>query len=218
MNRKELLNPLKRYEWMDVEFKESRNRAQRAAYETVSALANTADERPARAGLAGRTPRRSPAGRGRKLGQELLRPVVDRLRYRLTGHVEARRDANRQEQPRSDHVRDGHADMVADQVERTAATPAGRRQPLTELSATHRRIVERCEVPRRLAKLMNALGATNRGHFKKRHLDALIRAGIVTMTNPDNPRAPAQRYVLTAAGLALRAARTRKDQEDEGAE
>ncbi len=63
---------------------------------------------------------------------------------------------------------------------------------------------------------MNALGATNRGHFKKRHLDPLIRAGIVTMTNPENPRAPGQRYVLTAAGLALRAARTRKGQEDEG--
>ena len=193
--------------------------------------------------------------------QELLRPVVDGLRYRLTGHVEARRDAYRQGQSRSDHVRDGHADMVADQVERTpgsgdmstahvrsrnndmstvhrrdmstahtgdrrqmstahvertAGTPTGRSEPLTELSATHRRIVERCEVPRRLAELMNALGATNRGHFKKRHLDPLMRAGIVTMTNPENPRAPGQRYVLTAAGLALRAARTRKGQEDEG--
>lgn len=192
--------------------------------------------------------------------QELLRPVVDGLRYRLTEHVEARRDAYRRGQSRSDHVRGGHTDMVADRteptpgsgdmstahvrsrnngmstahrrdmstahveerrhmstahVERTAETPAGRHEPLTELSATHRRIVERCEVPRRLAELMNALGATNRGHFKKRHLDPLIRAGIVTMTNPENPRAPGQRYVLTAAGLALRAARTRKGQEDE---
>ena len=203
------------------------------------------------------------------VAQELLRPVVDGLRYRLTGHVEARRDAHRQGQSRSDHVRDGHADMVADQdertpgsgdmstahvrsrnndmstahrqdmstahrqdmstahaedrrnmstahVERTAETPAGRHEPLTKLSATHRRILERCEVPCRLAELMNALGAINRGHFKKRHLDPLIRAGIVTMTNPENPRAPGQRYVLTAAGLALRAARSRKGQEDEG--
>ncbi len=113
------------------------------------------------------------------------------------------------------HVED-RRDMSTAHVERLAERPADRPEPLTELSAPHRGIVERCEVPRRLAELMDALGATNRGHFKKRHLDPLIRAGIVTMTNPENPRAPGQRYVLTAAGLALRAARTRKGQEDEG--
>ena len=119
-------------------------------------------------------------------------------RHMSTAHVEDRRN------------------MSTAHVERMAETPAGRPEPLTRLSATHRRIVERCEVPRRLAELMDALGATNRGHFKKRHLDPLIRAGIVTMTNPENPRAPGQRYVLTAAGLALRAARTRNGREDEG--
>ena len=33
----------------------------------------------------------------------------------------------------------------------------------------------------------------------------LVRAGIVTMTNPEKPRAVNQRYVLTDAGVALRA-------------
>ena len=62
---------------------------------------------------------------------------------------------------------------------------------------------------------MNTLGVTHRGYFKKRHLDPLIRAGIVTMTNPENPRVAGQRYVLTAAGVALRANRIGKGREDE---
>lgn len=53
---------------------------------------------------------------------------------------------------------------------------------------------------------MTALGAVNRVHFKKRHLDPLLQTGIARMTNPENPRAPNQRYVLTGAGAAIKAA------------
>ena len=42
MTRSELIGRLKKYEWSDVEFKEARNAAPKAAYETVSAFANTA--------------------------------------------------------------------------------------------------------------------------------------------------------------------------------
>ena len=42
MTRDEIFEQLKKYEWSDVEFKEARNAAPRAAYETVSAFANTA--------------------------------------------------------------------------------------------------------------------------------------------------------------------------------
>ena len=108
------------------------------------------------------------------------------------------------------HVAPGSGDMSTAHGRR--ASDARPDEPLTEPSAFQWRIIERCDAPRRLAELMDALGVVNRGYFKKRHLDPLIRAGLVAMTNPANPRAAGQRYVLTEAGAALEAARlgTRK--------
>ena len=42
MTRDEIIGRLEKYEWSDTEFKEARNAAPKAAYETVSAFANTA--------------------------------------------------------------------------------------------------------------------------------------------------------------------------------
>ena len=80
-------------------------------------------------------------------------------------------------------------------------------EPLTELSATHRKIVALCDVPRRLTEIMVALGVTGRNHFKKRHLEPLVRGGVLRMTHPDRPRHPDQAYVLTGAGAALKGRR-----------
>ena len=76
-----------------------------------------------------------------------------------------------------------------------------------ELSATHRAIMDRCDVPRRLTEIMAALDVANRGHFKKHYLDPSIRGGIVAMTHPDRPNHPDQAYVPTDAGAALKARR-----------
>ena len=111
------------------------------------------------------------------------------------------------------HVAPGSGDMST--AHGRGASDARRDEPLTEPSAFQWRIVERCDAPRRLTELMDALGVANRGYFKKRHLDPLIRAGLVAMTNPANPRASGQRYVLTEAGAALKAARRGRDREDE---
>ena len=111
------------------------------------------------------------------------------------------------------HVARGSGDMSTAHGRR--ASDARRDEPLTEPSAFQWRIVERCDAPRRLAELMDALGVAHRGYFKKRHLDPLIRAGLVAMTNPANPRASGQRYVLTEAGAALKAARRGRDREGE---
>ena len=109
------------------------------------------------------------------------------------------------------HVAPGSGHMSTAHGRR--ASDARRDEPRTEPSALQWRIIERCDAPRRLAELMDALGVVNRGYFKKRHLDPLIRAGLVAMTNPANPRASGQRYVLTEAGAALEAARLGKDPE-----
>jgi len=42
MNRDELMERLKGYEWNDIEFKEAQREVPNSAYETVSAFANTA--------------------------------------------------------------------------------------------------------------------------------------------------------------------------------
>ena len=49
----------------------------------------------------------------------------------------------------------------------------------------------------------------------RRDLQPLLDAGILRMTNPENPRASNQRYVLTEAGAEIRARRLpRKDAGD----
>ena len=50
------------------------------------------------------------------------------------------------------------------------------------------------------SELMPAAGQTNRTRFKRNYLDLLIGMGVVTMTDPDSPNSPQQRYVLTEAG------------------
>lgn len=89
-------------------------------------------------------------------------------------------------------------------------------KPLAGLSPIQRQIVASCDVPRSLAELMDNLGAVNRGHFKKRHLDPLIDDGLIVMTNPAKPRARGQRYILTAAGVRLRAFHMTAEQEGGG--
>ena len=70
------------------------------------------------------------------------------------------------------------------------------------LTARQRAIVEACVVPRSLAELMERAGVSHRSHFRRKHLKPLLEAGLVRMTNPGNPRAPNQKYVLTDAGAA----------------
>ena len=71
------------------------------------------------------------------------------------------------------------------------------------LTARQRAIVEACDVPRSLKELMERAGVSHRSHFRRKHLKPLLEAGLVRMTNPDSPRAPNQRYVVTGARLTV---------------
>lgn len=99
----------------------------------------------------------------------------------------------------SDQVRERRADLV---------TPAVTMSSLTDIQG---RIVDACDVPRSLAELMDRAGAAHRTHFRRAHLQPLLDAGIVRMTNPERPRAANQRYVLTEAGATRRAERLRRE-------
>ena len=174
--------------------------------------------------------------------QGLLRPLEKGIRYGLAEHLQARFDTRTPGLSSGDHVGDDSRELLTDQagpkhtgaddmstahvesrpsdmstahLGRTTDTPAGPDGPLNNLSATQWRIVEYCEVPRLLTEIMDMIGVTNRGYFKKQYVDPLIRARVVTMTNPDNPRATGQRYVLTETGVALKATRIGTGWEDE---
>lgn len=91
----------------------------------------------------------------------------------------------------SDHGDQVRSDMDSDQVG-------------LQLSARQRAIVAACDVPRSLAELMERASVSHRSHFRAKHLKPLLEAGLVRMTNPGNPRAPNQRYVLTDVGAAVK--------------
>ena len=82
---------------------------------------------------------------------------------------------------------------------------------LTELSANQRKIIEICDIPRSLTAIMDALGVAGRGYFKRRHLDPLLRGGVLRMTHPDQPKHPNQAYVLTDAGAKLKSGDVNED-------
>ena len=84
-------------------------------------------------------------------------------------------------------------------------------EPLTELSANQRKIIEICDIPRSLTAIMDALGVAGRGYFKRRHLDPLLRGGVLRMTHPDQPKHPNQAYVLTDAGAKLKSGDVNED-------
>ena len=96
--------------------------------------------------------------------------------------------------------------MVSDQVTKSALEPTETdpQPPDSDLTAAQGRIVDARETPRSLAELLELEGATHRTIFRRTHLQPLLDAGIVRMTNPENPRAANQRYVLTEAGAAIR--------------
>ena len=154
----------------------------------------------------------------RLAAQKLIEPVEVDGRYALAEHLRERpgrpdSGADRADAPGSSSVTDQPDAPAPNLVTDQAGRPQGnlvtaQAEPLAELSETHRKIVALCDAPRRLTEIMAALGVTGRNHFRKRHLDPLVRAGVLRMTHPDRPRHPDQAYVLTDAGAALKGRRT----------
>ena len=107
-------------------------------------------------------------------------------------------DDDRSADPTSADMGGDHGDHVGGDLDSDQVDHAD--QVAMRLTARQRAIVEACEVPRSLAELMERAGVSHRSHFRRKHLKPLLEAGIVRMTNPGNPRAPNQRYVLAGVG------------------
>lgn len=95
------------------------------------------------------------------------------------------------------------------QVTDQATEQAGFGQPqlvqsLVQLSAIQWQIVAFADVPRSITELIGHTGHKQRAFFKRQHLEPLLGGGILQMTVPDKPTSPAQRYVLTDAGVQLK--------------
>ena len=183
MEREELIERLKGYEWTGVEFKEARRAVPKDAYETVSAFANTeggerftlAEHLRERLGRTGQG--------GDQVGSERTDLFTDQVDTPTPRLVSDQADAPVPNLA-TDQTTPEAPDLSSAQVE-----------PLSELSTTQWKTLEYCGVPRRMTEIMDALGAASQGRF----------TGIVAMTNPENPRASNQRYVATDAGADLKA-------------
>lgn len=159
--------------------------------------------------------------------QGLLQPPETGDVYRLAGHLRGEGDALAED--RSEAQPSGASDgrqIATDSEARTDTeiAPGGEvganeesdqgdqvdpnmasDHVLVRLTKRQRAIVDACDVPRSLAELMERAGVSHRSHFRSKHLKPLLNAGVVRMTNPENPRAPNQKYVLTDAGAGLKA-------------
>jgi len=124
----------------------------------------------------------------------------------LAGHLGRRRGPAYQASEQADARQESLSTVQVHEPSRNLFTAqAEPAEPLTELSPTHRKIVNICDAPRSLTEIMDALGVAGRGYFKRRHLDPLLRGGVIRMVHPERPNHPHQAYVLTGAGAALKA-------------
>jgi len=48
--------------------------------------------------------------------------------------------------------------------------------------------------------IQDAVGLSDREHFRKTYLGPALQLGLIEMTQPDKPNSRSQRYRLTAAG------------------
>lgn len=67
-------------------------------------------------------------------------------------------------------------------------------QVKVKLSDRQKDIINFCSVPRSSAEIMARIGITNQSKNRASHIQPLVEAGYLEMTNPDNPSASNQKY------------------------
>lgn len=139
-----------------------------------------------------------------------------RTTFVLADHLRDRFPAADAENLTSNQKLGGDENSASDTEQVTEQVAQGTTEQVTalrELSSAQWGIIEHADVPRSFAELMKAAGYTQRPHFKSAHLDPLIAGGVLRMTVPDKPRSSKQQYVLTPAGLSLKALRLERKAE-----
>ena len=155
--------------------------------------------------------------------QVLLQPIEPGLRYNIAEHLQDRFALADDKNLVTDQVVVERTDLVTAQAAKTSSgsDQVGRETKdlvtdqvsvLKTLSTIQWSLVMLCEAPRGMIELMEELGVTHRTFFRRKHLRPLLEGGVIQMTNPDNPQASNQKYVLTAAGVALKTRRVAAEQ------
>ena len=144
--------------------------------------------------IAGRTEPAARAVLNALTDRGLLQPLASGARYELAAEVEEKLGA---------FLSDASSETETGRLSGGAADLGGIAE---ELDEHHRLILDLCETPKSLLELMEHVGMTHRTFFRRRHLQPLVEAGLVRMTNPARPQAANQRYVLTDSGRRFRAA------------
>ena len=72
-----------------------------------------------------------------------------------------------------------------------------------QLSKEQMDIVNFCSIPRTAQEILDNKGLYNQSRARKRYILPLVDMGILTMTQPDSPKSPTQKYYLTDLGKAL---------------
>ena len=116
----------------------------------------------------------------------LLCPIEDGFTWDVAAHL-------KDQFLQTDQANRPEPSLITDQADK----------PEPNLTNHQQRIVELCEVPRKMAELMREIGLTSRVFFQQRHLEPLIQAKLIRMMHPDKPRHPNQTYVVTEDGLRL---------------
>ena len=97
--------------------------------------------------------------------------------------------------------------LISDQDEVISTNLISDQDVPTILTETHWKIILFCDVPRSLKELMNHVELSHRPYFKRNYLRLLLDGGILSMTHPQKPTSRNQAYVLTQAGIQLKATR-----------
>lgn len=80
-----------------------------------------------------------------------------------------------------------HTEQVSEQVSEQVTRKSGQVKIETM-------ILEYCTIERSFNDILKQFGYKNRGHFKEKYLNPLIKNGLINMTNPNSPNSPTQKY------------------------
>lgn len=125
--------------------------------------------------------------------------------FTLAGHLRARFHTATSTAPERKAVGASDGDATVQATVQVTPNPTAQVPPLVQLSVVQWSILNHADNPRKLQELMQVAGYKQRAFFKATHLEPLLAAGVLRMTVPDKPRSSNQQYVLTEAGVKLKA-------------
>lgn len=65
------------------------------------------------------------------------------------------------------------------------------------------KLLRTCMKPKKIDEIMSVMNLRHRVNFMRSHIHPLLKEGLITMTIPDSPSSPKQKYVATEKGQAL---------------